>query len=79
LERQKLEKERKQREFQKKSNDYDYEDFEDDFVDIYGASGERRSGFWSPSSIFLILLSTLIFYLFFLKPKKNNSYDNKDD
>jgi hypothetical protein len=21
----------------------------------------------------------LIFYLFFLKPKKNNSYDNKDD
>jgi hypothetical protein len=78
LERQKLEKERKQREFQKKSNDYDYEDFEDDFVDT-GSSIKTSTSFFSPSTILLIGVSGFLFYNFFIKTRKDENFDLKDD
>jgi len=76
LERLKLEKERKQREFKKKSNDYDYEDFEDDFVDT-AVSGQKSSSILSPSGIILLSLGGFFLYNLVFKAKK---YDpTKDD
>lgn len=74
-----MEKERKQREFQKKSNDYDYEDFEDDFVDTNAGPREGRSFLFNPGAIALIGISAFIFYTFFIKSRKEGGYDIKDD
>lgn len=69
MERLKLEKERKHREFQKRSNDVDYEDFEDDFVDIYSASKDRSSGIFSPSGLVLIGFAGFLFYNLIFKSR----------
>ncbi len=74
MERQKLEKERKQREFQKRSNDIDYEDFEDDFVDNLSGAKDRVSGIFSPSGIVLMGLAGFLFYNLILKSKKKEEY-----
>ena len=70
MERLKLEKERKHREFQKRSNDVDYEDFEDDFVDNFSGSKDKASGILSPSGLILTALAGLLFYNFIIKSKK---------
>jgi len=78
LERQTVEKERKHREFQKRSNDYDYEDFEDDFVDDDPAN-KRVSSIFNPSFMFLSSLSIFFIYHLFLKGKSPQEVDVEDN
>lgn len=68
LEKEKLEKERKQRDIKKRNNlHYDFEEFEEDFVDI---DVQSKSSFMkSPIYIILSALILFIFYAYF-KPKK---------
>ncbi len=70
-----MEKERKQREFKKKSNDYDYEDFEDDFIDSQ-ASAEKGSRVFSPTGIIVLAVISFLFYNLIIKAKK---YDHSKD
>lgn len=79
LERIKLEKERKQREFQKKSQDYDYEDFEDDFVDTDNAQGANTFDLFSPSKLFVFGFIGIMIYKLFLRPGKENNANFKED
>ena len=74
----KLEKERKQREFQKRSNDIDYEDFEDDFVDTFSGGKDKVSGIFTPSGLVLVGVAAFLFYNLILKSKKREE-DFKDD
>lgn len=64
LEKEKMEKERKQREIKKRNNlHYDFEEFEEDFVDE-----DLVSSGYSFSSIFLLLITFVgVYYLFFSK------------
>ncbi len=68
MERQKLEKERKQREFKKKSNDYEFEDFEDDFVDSE-ALGDKKSNLFSVKGVLVLAIVGFLFYSFVIKSK----------
>jgi len=70
FDQQRSEKDKKQREFKKISTDYDYEDFEDDFVDI--AAKESSSSLSSVSFWILIGVFAYFFYLLFIKKRKLN-------
>jgi hypothetical protein len=67
---QRSEKDKKQREFKKISTDYDYEDFEDDFVDI--AAKENSSSLFSVSSLILFVIVGYFVYVIFIKKRKLN-------
>ena len=68
FERQQMEKERKQREFKKITPDVDFEDFEDDYVDI---TAQREKGwfFLKPSFIILVCIGAAALYFILAKSK----------
>ena len=78
LEKEKSEKDRKQREIKKKSRDYDYEEFEDDFVDIE-ASKENKSSFFSFSTFIFLGVFGYVIYAIFIKNKRDHIEDLKED
>jgi hypothetical protein len=68
FERQQMEKERKQREFKKITPDIDFEDFEDDYVDIHA---QRDKGFFflRPSFLIIVGLGGIALYFIFMRQK----------
>lgn len=68
LEKEKVEKERKQREIKKRNNlHYDFEEFEDDFIDT---DLIKKSSFASLSNLLIIFILIALVYYAFLKPNK---------
>ena len=71
LEKSKIEREKKQREFQRVSKSIDYEDFEDDFVDD-GVTYSSSSGMFSTQSLIVyVVLGAIGYYVFIGKKRKN--------
>lgn len=71
LEKSQIEKERKQREFQRVSKSIDFEEFEDDFVDD-GKTYRANNGMFSTESIIVYaILGGLAYYLFIGKRKRD--------
>ena len=69
LEKQKQEKKKKNREFQRMSKSIDFEDFEDDFTDD-GKKYRVSNGIFSGQSIFITLIGIgFVYYLFFSKKR----------
>jgi hypothetical protein len=73
-EKLKLEKERKQREFKKLSNDIDFEDFEDDYVDT-GSSFKRTTSIFNPTFLVLCGLGLYFLYIVLGKPRRITEKD----
>ena len=70
MEKVKLEREKKQREFQRMSKTIDYEDFENDFVDD-GKTFNVNSGLFSGTSIIIyVILGGIAYVVLFGKSKK---------
>ena len=71
MEKSKIEREKKQREFQRVSKSIDFEDFEDDFVDD-GVTYSSSSGMFSAQSIIVyIVLGAIGYYVFIGKKRRN--------
>ena len=71
MEKIKIEREKKQREFQRVSKSIDYEDFEDDFVDD-GVTYSSSSGMFSAQSIIVyVVLGAIGYYVFIGKKRRN--------
>ena len=69
MEKQKMEFDKKNREFQRMSKSIDFEDFEDDFTDD-GKKYRVSNGFFSGKSIFVTLIAIGFVYFFFFSGKK---------
>lgn len=70
-EKMKVEKDRKNREFQRMSKTIDYEDFEDDFVDDphkYALKG----GIVNKNNFLFLIVGAIFLYIFFGKKKKHH-------
>lgn len=77
LEKDRMEKERKQREIKKRNNlHYDFEDFEDDFVDEE-AEAKRSSNLTNP--VFLTVSGLILVFLYLMFFKSSSERDEKED
>ena len=71
MEKSKIEREKKQREFQRVSKSIDFEDFEDDFVDD-GVTYSSSSGMFSTQSLIVyVVLGAIGYYVFIGKKRRN--------
>ena len=70
MEKLKLEREKKQREFQRMSKTIDYEDFENDFVDD-GKTFNVNNGLFSGTSIIIYFVLGGIGYALLFEKSKN--------
>ncbi len=79
LEKDRLEKERKQREIQKRSNfHYEFEDIEDDFKDT-DAPVQGSSSIFNLPFVSVVMLLLLGSYLYFKKGSSSDSFINDID